>query len=49
MSNEKPIIAGDASKAEKHAAPDAATLDKNSAAKTTVEPSAKPADSVKKS
>lgn len=49
MSNEKPIIAGDASKAANHAAPDAATQDKNNAAKTTVEPSAKSAEPVKKS
>ena len=52
MSNEKPIIAGDASKAATPAtpaAPQTTVADKDKAAKMTAEPTAKPVDAAKKS
>ena len=44
MSNEKPIIAGDASKTANNAVPDTAAADNT--VKMTVEPTAKPAEPV---
>lgn len=49
MSNEKPIIAGDASKAANHAAPETVVADKDKTAKMSAEPTAKPVDAAKKS